>query len=131
MAAVALWGMLPVIVSLYTRRRGLWWASVVVSAVMVLGIAASRVYLGVHWFSDVTGGLVFGTFFLLGVEAVLTRQHARHPCGLLAEGDGAQPEATESTAETGTWSDSWENPDSPVPALAGTAIAVTSTPADT
>jgi undecaprenyl-diphosphatase len=82
MAAVALWGLLPVIVALYTRRRALWWASVAVSATLIVGIAASRVYLGVHWFSDVTGGLVVGAFFLLGVEAVFHRAHSRYPCEL-------------------------------------------------
>jgi undecaprenyl-diphosphatase len=128
MAAVALWGLLPLIVSLYTRRRGLWWASVVVSAVMVLGIAASRVYLGVHWFSDVTGGLVAGTFFLLGVEAVLLRLHTRRPCDLLAAGQ--PPVSTSSSAAIGTWSDS---ADSPVIAelSPATVIAATSIPADT
>lgn len=85
MAAFALWGLLPVVVSLYTRRRALWWASVAVSVTLIAAIGASRVYLGVHWFSDVTGGLVVGAFFLLGVEAVLARQHRRHPCRLLPD----------------------------------------------
>lgn len=80
MAAIALWGMLPVVVALYTQRRALWWASVAVAVALIGNIGASRVYLGVHWFSDVVAGLVIGAFFLLGVEAVLTRQHARHPC---------------------------------------------------
>lgn len=82
MAAIALWGLLPLVVSLYTHRRAVWWASVAVAGVLIAGIAASRVYLGVHWFSDVTGGFVVGAFFLLGVEALLIRQHARHPCRL-------------------------------------------------
>src|SRR5262245_44605586 len=38
MAAVALWGLMPLVVSLYTRRRILWWASVAVSAALVVGI---------------------------------------------------------------------------------------------
>jgi undecaprenyl-diphosphatase len=86
MAAVALWGLMPLVVSLYTRRRALWWASVAAAATLVTLIAASRVYLGVHWFSDVTAGLVVGTFFLAGIETVLIRQHARHPCRLLGPG---------------------------------------------
>jgi membrane-associated phospholipid phosphatase len=76
---------LPVVVALYTRRRAIWWASVAVSATLIAGIAASRVYLGVHWFSDVTAGLVVGTFFLLGVDNVLIRAHRRYPCRMMAE----------------------------------------------
>ena len=52
---------------------------------LIAGISASRVYLGVHWFSDVTAGLVVGTFFLLGVDKVLIRAHRRYPCRMLAE----------------------------------------------
>jgi undecaprenyl-diphosphatase len=85
MAAIALWGLLPVVVSLYTRRRAIWWASVGVSASLIAGIAASRVYLGVHWFSDVAAGLVVGTFFLLGADTVLVHAHRRYPCRLMAE----------------------------------------------
>lgn len=85
MAAIALWGMLPMVVALYTRRRAIWWASVAVSAALIAGISASRVYLGVHWFSDVTGGLVVGTFFLLAVDKVLVCAHRRYPCRFLAQ----------------------------------------------
>ena len=81
MAAVALWGLVPVIVGLYTRRRVLWWASVVFSGIVIVLVAASRVYLGVHWFSDAIAGLLLGSFFLLGVEALLSYAHRRHGCG--------------------------------------------------
>lgn len=91
MAAVALWGLMPLVVSLYTRRRAVWWASVAVAGTLIAGIAASRIYLGVHWFSDVTGGLIVGAFFLLAIEAVLIRQHARHPCHLMGCADDAEP----------------------------------------
>ena len=80
MASVALWGLLPVIVGLYTQRRAIWWASVVVAGTLIAGISASRVYLGVHWFSDVVGGLLVGTFFLVGVDTVFKRTHCRYPC---------------------------------------------------
>ena len=123
MAAVALWGLMPLVVSLYTNRRWLWWASVVVSGGLILGIAASRVYLGVHWFSDVTAGLIVGTFFLLGVETVLARQHARHPCG--------QVSGTSSPAETGKWSDNLAKSSNPSSPGRGTEALVTSAPSDT
>jgi undecaprenyl-diphosphatase len=84
MAAVALWGLLPVVVSLYTRSRAVWWGSVGASVTLITSIAASRVYLGVHWFSDVIGGLLVGAFFLLAADMALSHQHGRHPCGLLS-----------------------------------------------
>jgi hypothetical protein len=82
MAAVALWGLLPLVVALYTKRKAVWWASVYIAGGLIAGITASRVYLGVHWFSDVTAGLVVGTFFLLGVETVFRRMHVRYPCAV-------------------------------------------------
>jgi undecaprenyl-diphosphatase len=74
-AAIALYGLVPLVIGLYTRRRALWWASAAVSAALIGGIAASRVYLGAHWSSDVVGSLLLGSFFLLGVEVVSTRAH--------------------------------------------------------
>jgi undecaprenyl-diphosphatase len=87
MASVALWGLLPVIVGLYTKRRDIWWASVVVAGTLIGGISASRVYLGVHWFSDVVGGLLVGTFFLVGVDTVFKRTHCRYPCRVGCDDD--------------------------------------------
>ena len=87
MAAMALWGMVPLVVSLYSRRRAVWWASVAIAATVIGGIAASRVYLGVHWFSDVVGGLMAGAIFLLGVQLLYDRVHARRGCRLT----GAEP----------------------------------------
>lgn len=80
MASVALWGLLPMVVALFTRRRALWWVSFVVSVGMILAISASRVYLGVHWASDVFAGLLLGVFLLLGVEWVLHRTHHADGC---------------------------------------------------
>jgi undecaprenyl-diphosphatase len=81
LATIALFGLLPLVVGLFTRSRALWWATVAFSGTVIVLVAASRVYLGVHWFSDVTAGLVFGSFFLLGIEAVLAEAHRRTGCG--------------------------------------------------
>jgi undecaprenyl-diphosphatase len=80
MAAVALYGLLPVIVGLFSKSRALWWASAVVSGVMIVAIGASRVYLGVHWFTDVIAGLLVGTFFLIAIEQVLHHAHRTDHC---------------------------------------------------
>jgi undecaprenyl-diphosphatase len=80
MAAAALWGLVPLVVTLYTRSRTVWWAATTVSALLILAIGASRTYLGVHWLSDVVAGFIVGAFFLRGAEWLLARQHQRHPC---------------------------------------------------
>ena len=80
MASVALWGLVPLVVALYTRRPRVWWATVWASAVLIVLIGASRTYLGVHWFSDVVGGFIVGCFFLLAVERVLAWRHGRDRC---------------------------------------------------
>ncbi len=48
-----------------------------------MAIGASRIYLGVHWFSDVVAGFIVGAFFLIGVEWVLRQRHRSDPdhCG--------------------------------------------------
>jgi undecaprenyl-diphosphatase len=100
MAAVALWGLLPTVVGLYTRKRAIWWASVGIAAALIAGISASRVYLGVHWFSDVTAGLVVGAFFLLGIELLFLRAHFRYPCPLAASSDDRSLAATSSASDS-------------------------------
>ena len=80
MAAVALWGLVPLVVALYSSDRRVWWASVGASSALIVAIGASRTYLGVHWFSDVVGGLIVGIFFLAAAHWVLTRRHRADPC---------------------------------------------------
>src|SRR3546814_12738646 len=64
MAAIAIWGLLPPVVALLTGRRSAWWWSVAISATVIVSVAFSRVYLGVHWLSDVVGALLPGALSL-------------------------------------------------------------------
>ena len=50
---------------------------------MIAAVAFSRVYLGVHWLTDVVGALILGALYLLGVEWLLAWHHRRRPCGPL------------------------------------------------
>jgi undecaprenyl-diphosphatase len=80
LAAIALYGLLPPVVALLTRKRWLWWTSMVASGSVILLIAASRTYLGVHWLSDIVGGLLVGALYLLAVERFVHWYHRRRPC---------------------------------------------------
>jgi undecaprenyl-diphosphatase len=91
MAAAALWGLVPLVVTLYTRSRRIWWATTIVSATLIVAIGASRTYLGVHWLSDVVAGFIVGAFFLRGAEWMLARQHRRRPCEAHRAAFGAEP----------------------------------------
>lgn len=69
MAAVV-FGILAVLVS---HSLGRWSRSLVYAAcgVLVIAIAYSRVYLGIHWLSDVMAGLVFGTVMTAAFGVVI------------------------------------------------------------
>jgi undecaprenyl-diphosphatase len=80
LAAIALWGLVPPVVALATNRRFWWWVATAVSGTAIVLVAASRVYMGVHWFSDAVASLVFGAVFLLVVERLVDVGHRRYPC---------------------------------------------------
>jgi membrane-associated phospholipid phosphatase len=79
-AAAAFWGLVPPWVFLVTRRRALWIAAVVVSGVVLLGVGASRVYLGAHWPSDVIAGYLGGAVFLVAAEWAVRQSWSKLHC---------------------------------------------------
>jgi undecaprenyl-diphosphatase len=74
LAAIATWAFVPAVVALYTHRRWLWWTSVGIAGTVVALVAWSRVWLGVHWASDVVASLALGYLALNAVEAWLHRR---------------------------------------------------------
>ena len=88
-AVAASWGFIPLVVALYTQRRWIWWATVVVVWSMVVVIAGSRVYLGAHWASDVVGTLSLAVFFVAGSELLIERLHRHRAPSFLQCGVGS------------------------------------------
>lgn len=84
MGSLVAYGMLAyVLITLWTEDRGRQTAIVVLTAAVVLAIGVSRLYLGVHYFSDVVGGFAAGLVWLAacisGVE--IARRRASHSIG--------------------------------------------------
>jgi undecaprenyl-diphosphatase len=80
LAAAALWAMVPVVVSLYTNSRRVWWTTAIGAVIAVGLIGSSRVYLGVHWTSDVVGGMLAAALLLTALDFGFRRFHAYRRC---------------------------------------------------
>ncbi|MFI5759167.1 phosphatase PAP2 family protein [Streptomyces sp. NPDC051569] len=57
--------------------RWVWIAAVAVAAVSVAGVGFTRLWLGVHWFSDVLGGWLLGVFLVALTIAAYGRLSGR------------------------------------------------------
>ena len=66
--AVAFYGFLLFI--LWPRLTSMWKKiALIITALIILGIGFSRLYLGVHYLSDVVAGYLIGAFFVwLGIK---------------------------------------------------------------
>lgn len=82
--SVVVYGFLAVLLAEQASNR-LRFVIVSAAALLVGGIALSRIYLGAHWMSDVVAGLSFGSAWVAALSIdYLYRRHAAFPTGGLA-----------------------------------------------
>ncbi|MFF8730571.1 phosphatase PAP2 family protein [Streptomyces sp. NPDC015171] len=81
LTATVVCGLLLWLLRRHRPGRVLWWTAVAAALVSVIGVGVTRIWLGVHWPSDVFGGWLFGA--LLVALAVLVHERRRsRPTGL-------------------------------------------------
>lgn len=98
LATAASWGLLPLVVALYTKRHLVWWTVAISVWVLAVMVAISRVWLGVHWASDVFGALLLATIGVAAAERFVEATHGPFPpCGDEANGQGSNANLTTST----------------------------------
>jgi undecaprenyl-diphosphatase len=80
-ATAASWGLVPLVVALYTQRRTLWWTVAAAVWALAVAVAASRVWLGVHYTSDVIAGLLLAMLGVAASERFINVLHRGSCCG--------------------------------------------------
>jgi undecaprenyl-diphosphatase len=80
-ATAASWGLVPLVVALYTQRRTVWWTVAAAVWALAVAVAASRVWLGVHWTSDVVAGLLLAVLGVAASERFINFVHRGSCCG--------------------------------------------------
>ncbi|MFC9028653.1 phosphatase PAP2 family protein [Streptomyces arboris] len=77
MTAVVSCGLLLWLLRLYGAGPALWAGAVAVAVVSMIGVAVTRVYLGVHWLTDVVGGALLGVAVVAFTVAGYARSVSR------------------------------------------------------
>jgi undecaprenyl-diphosphatase len=75
LATVGFYGLLAVVAWKSTVGALARSAAYIAATAVILTVGVSRMYLGVHWFSDVMAGMLVGTAFVLAAARFLRGHH--------------------------------------------------------
>jgi membrane-associated phospholipid phosphatase len=76
--ALVVYGMIALLlIRIHPKWPRLWTLAPIATLILLIG--ASRIYLGAHWFTDVIGGFVLGTFWLATLHALFPFLLRRKP----------------------------------------------------
>jgi len=90
MNSMIAYGMLTfILLRIWKPARALTTAIIMMAALLIAGVGFSRVYLGVHYISDVVAGFAIGVFWV-GLCIALTEFHQRHRNQRRNSGKGLQ-----------------------------------------
>jgi len=80
LATAASWGLVPLVVGLYTAKRWIWWVTAGIVWTLAVVVAFSRVWLGVHYTTDVVCSLLLAALGVLAAERFIEAVHGPE-CG--------------------------------------------------
>lgn len=73
MVSMAFYGYLIYLIYKYVKNKDLKWISIVLLSILISSIGISRIYLGVHYTSDVLGGFLISLSYLIVYTLIVNR----------------------------------------------------------
>ena len=73
MVSMAFYGYLIYLICKYVKNKDLKWISIVLLSILICSIGISRIYLGVHYTSDVLGGFLISLSYLIVYTLIVNR----------------------------------------------------------